>query len=155
MGERGVTLSGGQRQRVALARALVRRPRVLILDDATSAVDPTVEAKILGGLRRELRTTLIVVAYRNSTIALADQVVFLSGGRVEATGTHAELLATVPAYENMVTAYERSEAEIRRVAEEELEADHDAGLMADMIDRELAEETAEFGSPDYDTVSGT
>src|SRR6185312_2544826 len=72
VGERGHTLSGGQRQRVALARALVRKPRLLILDDATSAVDPTIEAQILGALRRELRTTLVVVAYRLSTIRLAD-----------------------------------------------------------------------------------
>lgn len=108
MGERGVTLSGGQRQRIALARALVRRPRVLILDDATSAVDPTVEARILASMRKELDTTLIVVAYRNSTIALADFVVFLADGRIAAVGPHEELLATVPAYENMVRAYERA-----------------------------------------------
>ncbi|MGZ5212976.1 MAG: ABC transporter ATP-binding protein, partial [Actinomycetota bacterium] len=74
VGERGHTLSGGQRQRVALARALVRKPRLLILDDATSAVDPTIEAQILSALRRELRTTLVVVAYRLSTIRLADRV---------------------------------------------------------------------------------
>ena len=72
-----MTLSGGQRQRVALARALVRRPRLLILDDATSAVDPTVEARILGGLRDELDMTTLVVAHRLSTIALADRVLFL------------------------------------------------------------------------------
>ncbi|MEZ5216221.1 MAG: ABC transporter ATP-binding protein [Ilumatobacteraceae bacterium] len=108
MGERGVTLSGGQRQRVALARALVRRPRVLILDDATSAVDPTVEAEILGALRRELETTLVVVAYRTATISLADRVVFLVDGAVRATGTHAELLASEPAYEAMVRAYEQA-----------------------------------------------
>ena len=64
LGERGVTLSGGQRQRLALARALIGNPRVLILDDATSSVDATVEAAILEGLRRELRTTLIVIACR-------------------------------------------------------------------------------------------
>jgi ATP-binding cassette, subfamily B, bacterial len=71
VGERGYTLSGGQRQRVALARALVRAPRVLILDDATSSVDPTVEADILAALRRELSTTLIVVAYRRSASPIA------------------------------------------------------------------------------------
>ena len=108
MGERGVTLSGGQRQRIALARALIRRPRVLILDDATSAVDPTVEARILGAMRSSLDTTLIVVAYRQSTISLADTVVFLGDGRIEAVGSHEELLASVPAYENMVRAYERT-----------------------------------------------
>jgi len=109
VGERGVTLSGGQRQRVAIARALVRAPRVLILDDATSAVDPTVEAAILDSLRRELRTTLIVVAYRVSTIALADRVLYLDDGRIAASGTHAELLAH-PEYEAMVRAYERGAA---------------------------------------------
>ena len=109
LGERGVTLSGGQRQRLALARALVRRPRLLILDDATSAVDPTVEQVILDGLRRELRTTLIVIAYRVSTITLADRVLFLEDGRIAAEGTHAELLRH-PSYEAMVSAYERGAA---------------------------------------------
>ena len=109
LGERGVTLSGGQRQRLAIARALVRKPRLLILDDATSAVDPTVEAEILDGLKRELETTLFVVAYRVSTISLADRVLFLDQGRVVATGTHQELLEH-PAYEAMVRAYERSAA---------------------------------------------
>lgn len=107
VGERGVTLSGGQRQRVALARALVRRPRVLILDDATSAVDPTIEAEILDGLRRELAATLIVVAYRLSTIQLADRVLFLDEGRIAATGAHEELLAGDPRYAPVVQAYER------------------------------------------------
>ena len=109
LGERGVTLSGGQRQRLALARALVRNPRLLILDDATSAVDPTVEAAILDGLRRELDTTLFVVAYRVSTISLADRVLFLEGGRISAEGTHRQLL-THPAYLAMVSAYERGAA---------------------------------------------
>lgn len=106
VGERGVTLSGGQRQRVALARALLREPRLLILDDATSAVDPVVESEILAGLRDELATTTLVVAQRVSTIELADRVVFLDGGTVAAEGPHAELLATVPAYERIVRAYE-------------------------------------------------
>jgi ATP-binding cassette subfamily B protein len=109
MGERGVTLSGGQRQRVAIARALVRRPRLMMMDDATSAVDPTVEAAILDGLRENLRTTLVIVAYRVSTIALADRVLFLDGGRVVAEGSHQELLSH-PDYEAMVRAYERGAA---------------------------------------------
>ncbi|MFL5737625.1 MAG: ABC transporter ATP-binding protein [Actinomycetota bacterium] len=109
VGERGVTLSGGQRQRIALARALARRPRVLILDDATSAVDPTIEAEILQSLVRELDTTLVVVAYRISTIAMADRVLWLEDGRIEASGTHAELLSH-PRYESMVRAYERGAA---------------------------------------------
>lgn len=109
LGERGYTLSGGERQRVAMARALVRHPRVLILDDATSAVDPTVEAEILDGLRRDLDTTLIVVAYRLSTIQLAGRVLYLERGRVRASGSHDELLAGQPGYAAMVRAYERGE----------------------------------------------
>jgi ABC-type multidrug transport system fused ATPase/permease subunit len=109
VGERGHTLSGGQRQRVALARALVREPRVLILDDATSSVDPTVEADILAALRRELSTTLIVVAYRLSTIRLADRVIFLEDGVVKATGPHDDLLARAPGYAAIIHAYERGE----------------------------------------------
>ena len=106
VGERGVTLSGGQRQRVALARALVRRPRLLILDDATSAVDPTVEARILGALREELDMTTLVVAHRLSTIALADRVLYLRDGSIVATGTHEELLE-IPEYSALVSAYEQ------------------------------------------------
>ena len=109
VGERGYTLSGGQRQRVALARALVRAPRVLILDDATSSVDPTVEADILSALRRELSTTLIVVAYRLSTIRLADRVIFLEDGVVKATGPHEELVRREPGYAAIINAYERGE----------------------------------------------
>jgi ABC-type multidrug transport system fused ATPase/permease subunit len=108
VGERGVTLSGGQRQRVALARALVRRPRVLILDDATSAVDPVVEARILDGLRATLATTTIVVAHRRSTIELADRVAFLDGGRLVAVGAHRRLLG-LPAYAAIVQAYDAGE----------------------------------------------
>ncbi len=108
LGERGHTLSGGERQRVALARALVREPRLLILDDATSAVDPTVEAEILAGLRRELRTTLVVVAYRLSTIRLADRVLYLERGRLRSSGSHEQLMATEPGYAAMVHAYERA-----------------------------------------------
>ena len=107
LGERGTSLSGGQRQRLALARALVRKPRLLILDDATSAVDTRVEAAILQGLQAaDLDTTIIVVAYRQATIALADQIVFLTEGRVTATGTHTELLAATPAYAELVQAYD-------------------------------------------------
>ncbi len=92
VGERGVTLSGGQRQRVALARALARQPKVLILDDATSAVDPVIEAQILGGLRQRGGMTLVIVAHRLSTIKLADRVVYLEAGRVGGVGTHQELV---------------------------------------------------------------
>jgi len=107
LGERGTSLSGGQRQRISLARALVRRPRLLILDDATSAVDPEVEARILATLRGATGgSTLVVVAYRKATIALADEVVYLDDGRIVDRGTHDELLARNPAYNRLVNAYE-------------------------------------------------
>jgi ATP-binding cassette subfamily B protein len=114
VGERGTSLSGGQRQRLTLARALAGRPRLLILDDATSAVDPRVEAAILAGLRGGGQASILVVAYRRATIALADEVVYLERGRVVARGRHEELLASVPGYANLVTAYERAEAERAR-----------------------------------------
>lgn len=108
VGERGATLSGGQRQRLALARALIRRPRLLVLDDATSAVDPTVEAAILAGLRDNGSTvSVVVIAYRMATIALADEVVYVEQGRVVDRGAHADLLARCPGYHDLVTAYER------------------------------------------------
>lgn len=110
VGERGASLSGGQRQRLALARAVVRRPRLLVLDDATSAVDPAVEARILDALRTsESPATVVVVAYRQATIALADEVVWLEGGRAVDRGTHAELLERVPGYAALVRAYSQAE----------------------------------------------
>lgn len=109
LGERGTSLSGGQRQRISLARALVRRPRLLVLDDATSAVDPEVEARILATLREQGGgATLVVVAYRKATIALADEVVHLDGGRIVARGSHDELLRTSPDYARLVNAYEQA-----------------------------------------------
>jgi ATP-binding cassette subfamily B protein len=105
VGERGVTLSGGQRQRVALARALAGQPRVIFLDDATAAVDPVVEARILENLRKELDLTLVIVAHRLSTIQLADRIVFLADGRVAAAGSHSDLMS-LPAYAALAQAYE-------------------------------------------------
>ena len=109
LGERGHSLSGGQRQRTALARAIITQPRLLILDDATSAVDPTKEHEIRGALAEAMsgRTTL-VIAHRAATIALADRVVLLDGdeagnrARIVAEGTHEELLDTNPRYREVL-----------------------------------------------------
>ena len=104
LGERGFSLSGGQRQRIAIARAIFADPRVLVLDDATSSVDPTKEHEIRAAMREVMqgRTTLII-AHRPATVALADRVVLLGeGGRVVATGTHEELLQTSPQYRQVL-----------------------------------------------------
>jgi ATP-binding cassette, subfamily B, bacterial len=112
VGERGVSLSGGQRQRLALARALVRRPTLLVLDDTTSALDPTTEAVVLDNLRHELRdSSVLLIASRPSTIALADDVVFVVDGRVTAHGTHDELMATTGSYRELVEAFETDRAD--------------------------------------------
>jgi len=119
IGERGTTLSGGQRQRLALARALVRRPRLLVLDDATSAVDPEVERAVLEGLRRESAAggpTTMVVAYRKATIALADEVLFLENGRIVDRGTHVDLAARSAAYRDIVDAYDQARARTEAAA---------------------------------------
>ena len=111
IGERGFSLSGGQRQRIAIARAILADPRVLILDDATSAVDPTKEHEIRDALAEVMdRRTTIVIAHRPATIALADRVVLLDGGRVAAEGTHAELLEVNARYRE-VLAVDRDAAE--------------------------------------------
>lgn len=113
VGERGVGLSGGQRQRIALARALVRRPALLLLDDTTSALDPTTEAKVLANLRATLGdTTVIAVASRPSTIALADEVLYLADGVVVAHGTHDELMITTPSYAELMQAFEHDRDEL-------------------------------------------
>jgi len=105
IGERGYSLSGGQRQRIAIARAILADPRVLILDDATSSVDPTKEHEIRDALAEvmEGRTT-IVIAHRPATVALADRVVLLGDGQVLADGTHDELLATSEVYRQVLAA---------------------------------------------------
>jgi ATP-binding cassette, subfamily B, bacterial len=107
VGERGYTLSGGQRQRIAIARTLLVNPPILILDDATSAIDVQVELTIHGSLRKlmEGRTTLII-AHRLSTISLADRVLLMDGGKIVADGTHAELMETVPLYADVLAQSE-------------------------------------------------
>jgi ATP-binding cassette subfamily B protein len=116
VGERGYTLSGGQRQRIAIARTLLVNPPILVLDDATSAVDVQVEQEIHGGLKTLMqgRTTLIV-AHRLSTIGLADRVVLLDGGRIVADGTHTELLESSALYVEVLAQAEADELEQQRL----------------------------------------
>jgi ATP-binding cassette, subfamily B, bacterial len=111
VGERGLSLSGGQRQRVALARALLLDPRILILDDATSAVDASTEESIHRALRTVLPgRTVLLVAHRRSTLHLADRIVLLDAGRVLDQGTHEELVARSPAYRTLLTGFEEEVA---------------------------------------------
>ena len=118
IGERGVSLSGGQRQRLALARAIIADPRVLILDDATSAVDPTKEHEIRDALRQVMagRTT-IVIAHRPATIALAERVVLLGDGRVVAEGTHAGLLASSALYREILARAEPADSDLEEIGD--------------------------------------
>ena len=113
VGKRGASLSGGQRQRIALARGLAGSPSLLILDDATSALDPTVERDVLDNIRREFvserggdrRCTVVMTAARKSTVTLADRVLWMNGGVIAASGTHTELLAQYDGYRQIVDAY--------------------------------------------------
>jgi ATP-binding cassette subfamily B protein len=118
VGERGYTLSGGQRQRIAIARTLLLNPPILILDDATSAVDVQVEQEIHEALQVLMhgRTTLIV-AHRLSTIGLADRVVLLDGGHIVADGTHAELLESTPLYVEVLAQTEEEDRRRRQARE--------------------------------------
>jgi ATP-binding cassette subfamily B protein len=114
LGERGITLSGGQKQRAAIARAVIREPRILILDDALSAVDTYTEEKILSGLRDVMRSsTTLIVAHRISTVKDADLICVLDHGRIVERGSHAELMRLGGAYADL---YER------QLLEEELAA---------------------------------
>ncbi|MFD8058651.1 ABC transporter ATP-binding protein [Streptomyces cyaneofuscatus] len=141
VGEHGLTLSGGQRQRVALARAILTDPRLLLLDDATSAVDARVEHEIHEALKQvmEGRTTLLI-AHRRSTLQLADRIAVLDGGKLAATGTHAELERTSPLYRRLLTdpdelggtspghrpVHAEADPDGDRALQEELDAEFDA-----------------------------
>ncbi|HUF32758.1 MAG TPA: ABC transporter ATP-binding protein [Acidimicrobiales bacterium] len=132
VGERGYTLSGGQRQRIAIARTLLIDPRVLILDDATSAIDVHVEERIHRALAELLgRRTTLVIAHRLSTIALADRVVLLEDGRIVADGTHSELMASEPRYTEVLAHVEEESAAA--------EASAAAGGLVDVTDFNDAE----------------
>ncbi len=108
IGERGFSLSGGQRQRIAIARAIIADPRVLVLDDATSAVDPSKEGEIREAMRTVMsgRTT-IVIAHRPGTIALADRVVLVDGGTIAEIGTHEHLAATNARYREVLASMDQ------------------------------------------------
>jgi ATP-binding cassette subfamily B protein len=132
VGERGYTLSGGQRQRIAIARTLLADPTILILDDATSAIDVQVEEEIHDALRVLMRgRTTLVIAHRLSTINLAERVVLLEAGRVVASGTHAELMATDRRYAEVLAHIEETDAARRARAEE---AEAEAARQAELVD---------------------
>lgn len=140
LGERGANLSGGQRQRLAIARALVRAPRLLVMDDATSAVDPGVEQQILQGLRAQTDgtagTTVVMVAYRMSSVTLADRVVHVEDGTVVDVGTHDELMARDAGYRELATAYQ---VETDRRAKERVDEARVDGVAPDDLTGELEE----------------
>ena len=132
VGERGYTLSGGQRQRIAIARTLLVNPPIMVLDDATSAIDVQVEERIHAGLRVQMegRTTLII-AHRLSTIALADRVVLIDQHKIVADGTHAELLETTPLYAEVLAQAGELEEHATRQADDGAGADDQADPGAD------------------------
>src|SRR5690242_14399003 len=116
VGEQGLTLSGGQRQRVALARALVTDPRLLELDDATSAIHPRREAEIHAALRAVMRgRTTLIIAHRRSALNLADRIVVLDAGRVADTGTHTELEERCPLYRRLIVSGEYDDESVLTV----------------------------------------
>ena len=146
LGERGFSLSGGQRQRIAIARAILADPRVLVLDDATSAVDPSKEHEIRDALATVMadRST-IVIAHRPATIALAERVVLLDRGQVEAVGTHQELLVESVRYGEVLAAWAASDAE-RDAAVVDGDGDDRADVEALGEARGDADRTADVGA---------
>ncbi|MBO0886089.1 MAG: ATP-binding cassette domain-containing protein, partial [Acidimicrobiales bacterium] len=132
IGERGYTLSGGQRQRVAVARALLVNPLILILDDATSSIDVQVELQIHDALRGLMRgRTTLIIAHRLSTISLADRVVLMDQGRIVASGTHSELLATSPLYVEVLAQAEEEDRLAREAAADDGPRDRTHGTLGE------------------------
>jgi len=147
VGERGFTLSGGQRQRLSIARTLLVNPPILVLDDATSAIDVQIEQQIHDALRGLMadRTTLII-AHRLSTISLADRVAVVEGGRIIAEGTHADLLATEPRYAEILA---QSDADADLTVDEDVDLDLDAVATDDVTrSRVLDADIGELGDLD-------
>ena len=106
----GTNLSGGQKQRLCIARALLKHPKILILDDSTSAVDTKTDALIRKAFREEIpETTKLIIAQRVSSVQDADLIVLLDGGRIAATGTHEELLQSNPIYQEIYTSQQKGD----------------------------------------------
>ena len=112
MGQGGVNVSGGQKQRLCIARALLKRPKILILDDSTSAVDTATEAKIRECFRTTLKdTTKFIIAQRIGSVEEADRIIVLDDGRIIGMGTHAELLTSCEAYREIYYSQRDKERE--------------------------------------------
>ena len=108
MGERGFGLSGGQRQRIALARAIVRNPKILILDDALSAVDASTEEEIRNELQKVMnKMTTLIITNRVPTIELCDEVLFIEDGKIRAQGKHEDILTEVKSYRSLFLEQEK------------------------------------------------
>ncbi|NLK34084.1 MAG: ABC transporter ATP-binding protein, partial [Gracilibacteraceae bacterium] len=111
LGQGGVNVSGGQKQRLSIARALLRRPKILILDDSTSAVDTATDSKIRQALRENLKdTTKIIIAQRITSVSDADKIIVMDDGKINAIGTHDELLATNSIYREVYDSQQKGVA---------------------------------------------
>ena len=112
LGQGGVNVSGGQKQRLCIARALLKRPKIMILDDSTSAVDTATDAKIRSGLKNEFGdTTVIIIAQRISSVEDADRIIVMNDGKIDAVGTHEELIATNRIYQDVYNSQKKGSDE--------------------------------------------